>query len=76
MDNESSDGEASIRVSLIFEFANRVFDCLFGGQAKYSKFKSDVNQMMLIARHLTARLPIYCIPLGRSRAVQLWSTVT
>jgi serine/threonine protein kinase len=41
MDNESSDGEASIRVSLIFEFANggTLFDCLFGGQARNNKFK-------------------------------------
>ncbi len=45
MDNESSDGGASIRVSLIFKFANgrTLFDCLFGGQAKNSKFKLDVN---------------------------------
>ncbi|EFX86908.1 hypothetical protein DAPPUDRAFT_235673 [Daphnia pulex] len=78
MDNGSSDGETSIRVSLIFEFANggTLFDCLFGVQANNSKFKLDVNQMMLIARHLTARLSIYCIPLSRNRAVQLWSTVT
>ncbi|XP_046646897.1 wall-associated receptor kinase-like 20 [Daphnia pulicaria] len=57
-DNESSDGEASIRVSLIFEFANggTLFDCLFGGQANNSKFKLDVNQMMLIARHLIEAL--------------------
>jgi hypothetical protein len=41
MDNESSDGETSIWVSLIFEFANggTLFDCLFGGQANKSKFK-------------------------------------
>ncbi|EFX87349.1 hypothetical protein DAPPUDRAFT_312417 [Daphnia pulex] len=74
MDNGSSDGETSIRVSIIFE--SYLFDYLFGGLAKNSKFKLDVNQMMLIARHLTARLSIYCIPLSRSRAVQLWSTVT
>ena len=45
MDNESSDGDASIRVSLILKFANggTLFYCLFGGQAKNSKFKLDVN---------------------------------
>jgi serine/threonine protein kinase len=69
MDNESSDGEASIRVSLIFEFSNggTLFDCLFGGQANNSKLKLDVNQMMLIviARHLTARLSIHSAEAGR-----------
>jgi serine/threonine protein kinase len=57
-DNELSDGEASIRVSLIFEFANgrALFDCLFGVQANNSKLKLDVNQMMLIATQ-TIRSP-------------------
>ena len=58
MENESSDGDASIRVSLIFEYANggTLFDCLFGGQTNNSKSKLDVNQIMLIARHLIEAL--------------------
>jgi hypothetical protein len=76
MDNESSEHRLESRSSLNSPTEGFFFDCLFGGQAKNSKFKLDVNQMMLIAHHLTARLSIYCIPLSRSRAVQLWSTVT
>jgi hypothetical protein len=65
MDTESSDGEASIRVSLIFEFANSVRLSFRWPSKINSKFKSDLNQMMLIARHLTARLSIHSAGAGR-----------